>query len=164
MHAAHIQAICNLRASILNSLVPQFGAGMTLSMTVEMISFLLLGRGFHAASRSGGSIAPILSIIAVCSFAATFSIGLASICWVYTAEVFPLRLRAQALELGTAVNHLTSGLVALTFLTLGDHISQGGCFLLFICIGACSVIFFHVFAPETKGMTLEEVEKIYTKD
>lgn len=133
-------------------------------MTTEMIPFLLLGRGFLAASWGGGPITPIFSAIAVCSFSAIFFVGLTSICWVYTAEVFPLRFRAQALGLGTAVNRLTCGLVALTFLSLGDHISQAGCFLLFACIGVCSIVFFYFFAPETKGISLEKMERLYTTD
>lgn len=51
--------------------------------------------------------------------------------------------------------------MALTFLSLGDLVSPGGCFLIYAGIGVSSVLFFYVLCPETKGKSLEEVAGLF---
>lgn len=74
--------------------------------------------------------------------------GIGPICWVLSAEIFPLRLRAQAVALGTVVTRVTSGAVAMSFLS-------------FAAISALSVVFVHKFVPETSGKTLEQIETLF---
>lgn len=143
---------------------------MTVALLFESFGFFLLRQNGSLGSSSltsanppppSGLWAPAIIVFSSCLFVASFSIGLGPINWVLTSEIFPLRLRAQAFSLGTAVNRLVSGAVALTFLSLGDSLSPAGCFFTFACIGALSILFFYKYAPETKGKTLEEIEKLF---
>jgi sugar porter (SP) family MFS transporter len=104
-----------------------------------------------------------LSIASVLSYVATFSIGAGPITWVYSSEIFPLRLRAQGASAGVVVNRVTSGIISMTFLSLSDKISIGGAFFLFGGIAACGWIFFYTLLPETQGKTLEEMEGSFGK-
>ncbi|XP_021896580.1 polyol transporter 5-like [Carica papaya] len=104
-----------------------------------------------------------LSIATVLSFVATFSIGMGPIAWVYSSEIFPLRLRAQGASMGVAVNRLTSGVISTTFLSLSNAITVGGAFFLFAGIASASWLFFFTFLPETQGKTLEEMEGLFSK-
>jgi len=117
----------------------------------------------NLSTGSGPSPAIILSIVSILIFVATFSIGLGPITWVYSSEIFPLRLRAQGVSMGVAINRLTSGLITMTFLSLTKAITIGGTFFMFSGVAFISFIFFYTFLPETRGADLENVEKLFGK-
>ncbi|KAK7257928.1 hypothetical protein RIF29_32260 [Crotalaria pallida] len=104
-----------------------------------------------------------LSIATVLSYVATFSIGAGPITWVYSSEIFPLRLRAQGCAMGVVVNRVTSGVISMTFLSLSKGITIGGAFFLFSGIATAGWIFFYTMLPETRGKTLEEMEGSFGK-
>lgn len=143
--------------------------GVTVSLFTVGTAFVLLGinstRGdtlvslnatAHQAHASSGVGAGI-TIFAICAYVALFSIGFGPVAWVFISEIFPLRLRAQAVGLCVVTNRLISGIVALTFLSVSQAITPAGTFFLYGSIVFISIIFFYVFMPETKGKTLEEL-------
>lgn len=143
--------------------------GMTLSLFALAIGFLFLNvtptNDIPVASDSSGpGFVAILAILAICSYVAFFSVGFGPIVWVLTSEIFPLRLRAQAMGLGIVVNRLASGTVALTFLSMARAMSIAGPFFLFSAMAGLSAIFVYIFTPETKGRTLEEIAKFFELD
>ncbi|KAK7404397.1 hypothetical protein VNO78_05266 [Psophocarpus tetragonolobus] len=99
-----------------------------------------------------------LSIAAVLCYVATFSMGSGPITWVYSSEIFPLRLRAQGVAIGAAVNRVTSGVISMTFISLYKAITIGGAFFLFAALAVAAWIFHYTLLPETRGKTLEEIE------
>jgi hypothetical protein len=94
---------------------------------------------------------------------ATSSIGYGSVVSAYTAEVLPLRLRAQGSSLGVAVNRLTCGVVSMTFVSLADGITMPGCFFLYAAVTAAAFVFVYTRLPETKGRSLEDMEVLFHK-
>jgi len=104
-----------------------------------------------------------LSILLVCGDVAFFSVGIGPICWVLNSEIFPLRLRAQAVAIGAMGNRICSGLVAMSFLSLSSAISLAGTFLTFSAVSALSVLFVYTLVPETKGKTLEQIESMFQR-
>lgn len=102
-----------------------------------------------------------LAILAVCGNVAFFSVGMGPVCWVLTSEIFPLKVRAQASALGAVGNRLSSGFVAMSFLSMSEAISVGGTFFIFAAISALSVAFVYFCVPETKGKSLEEIEVLF---
>ncbi|KAF3793333.1 Polyol transporter 5 [Nymphaea thermarum] len=102
-----------------------------------------------------------LSIVAICADVSFFSIGMGPINWVYSSEVFPLRLRAQGTGLALSVNRVVSGVVSMSFLSMVKALSVGGTFFLFSGIAALGALFFYMFLPETKGKTLEEIGSLF---
>ncbi|KAJ6993778.1 polyol transporter 5-like protein [Populus alba x Populus x berolinensis] len=75
-------------------------AGMALSLAV-------LGMGSKFLEHSN-----MFCVVAVCGVVSFFSIGLGPITWVYSSEIFPLRLRAQGSGLAISVNRLVSGVMS----------------------------------------------------
>ncbi|KAI3524608.1 hypothetical protein L1887_03267 [Cichorium endivia] len=122
-----------------------------------------LGSRFLEHSTHKPTWAIALCVVAVCADVSFFSIGLGPITWVYTSEIFPMRLRAQGSSLAVSVNRLVSGVVSMTFLTISNEITFGGMFLLLSGIMMIATIFFYFFLPETKGKSLEEIETIFEK-
>ncbi|KAI3714623.1 hypothetical protein L6452_21581 [Arctium lappa] len=104
-----------------------------------------------------------LCVVAVCADVSFFSIGLGPITWVYTSEIFPMRLRAQGSSLAVSVNRLVSGVVSMTFLTISNKITFGGMFFMLSGIMIVATVFFYFFLPETKGKSLEEMGTIFEK-
>lgn len=130
--------------------------GMVVSLLTLAASLTIIDR-----SREKITWAISLCITMVCAFVAAFSIGLGPITWVYSSEIFPLRLRAQGTSMGVAVNRVVSGVISMTFLSLSKAITTGGAFFLFGGIATIAWLFFFTFLPETQGRTLEDMHELF---
>jgi sugar porter (SP) family MFS transporter len=95
------------------------------------------------------------------AFVASFSIGMGPIAWVYSSEIFPLRLRAQGCALGTAMNRIMSGAITMSFYSLSNKITLAGSFYLYASIAAAGWVFMFCFLPETRGRSLENTEVLF---
>ncbi|XP_068654692.1 polyol transporter 5-like [Aristolochia californica] len=104
-----------------------------------------------------------ICIACVLAYVSFFSIGLGPITWVYSSEIFPLRLRAQGTSMAVATNRVTSGVISMTFISLSKGITIGGAFFLFAGIASLAWIFFFTFLPETRGRTLEDMQGLFQK-
>ncbi|CAN4078982.1 unnamed protein product [Withania somnifera] len=71
---------------------------------------------------------------------------------------------SQASALGAVGSRVTSGVVAMSFLSVSRMITVGGTFFVFAAISALSVAFVHKCVPETKGKSLEEIEMMFQND
>lgn len=99
-----------------------------------------------------------LAVVAVCSFMASFSMGVGPVTWIMAAEAFPSQYRAKGMSLATFANRLTSGTVCLTFLPLSKALGgQAQYFAFFAVLTGLTVVGTALFAPETKGRTLEQL-------
>ncbi|KAL5562619.1 hypothetical protein UlMin_032366 [Ulmus minor] len=105
----------------------------------------------------------VLSIVLVLALVSFFSIGMGPIAWVYSSEIFPLKLRAQGASIGVAVNRTMSGVISMTFLSLYEGITIGGAFFLFAGIATVGFVFFYTMLPETQGRTLEDMQVLFGK-
>lgn len=122
--------------------------GMTICLICIAVSLAFMKKGATGIS---------FAILAVCGDVACFSIGMGPVCWVLTSEIYPLRLRAQAVSLGVVGNRFCRGLISMSFLSVSKAISAPGTFLVFSAFSALSVVFVHKIVPETKGKSLEEI-------
>ncbi|TKW01989.1 hypothetical protein SEVIR_8G215000v4 [Setaria viridis] len=113
-----------------------------------------------AASSAAATTACLASVLAI---VAAYSVGYGSVVNTYSAEILPLRLRAQGSSLGVAVNRLTCGLVGMTFISLADGITMAGCFFLYAGVTAAAFVFVYARLPETRGRSLEDVEVLFDK-
>ncbi|XP_066392219.1 polyol transporter 5-like [Miscanthus floridulus] len=131
-------------------------AGVATTATALAVTLYI---GTSTTSSSPATAAACLaSVLAV---VATYSIGYGSVVSAYSAEVLPLRLRAQGSSLAMAVNRLTCGVVSMTFISLADGITMPGCFFLYAAVTAAAFVFVYVRLPETKGRSLEDMEVLF---
>ena len=68
-------------------------------------------------------------------------------------------MRGFALGVATLVNRTTSGMVALSFLSLARTLTPAGAYYLYACLAVCACLFIRSSVPETKGKSLEEIER-----
>ncbi|CAO2142502.1 unnamed protein product [Urochloa humidicola] len=113
--------------------------------------------------RTASGAPAAVCVAAVLAVVATYSVGYGSVVSAYSAEILPLRLRAQGASIGVAVNRLTCGLVRMTFISLADGISMPGCFFLYAGVTATAFVFVYARLPETKGRSLENMEVLFDK-
>lgn len=119
------------------------------------VSLSILSAHLFSHMQTGGLVA-LLSIFAYVAF---FAVGLGPVTAVFVSEAYPLKIRGKAISLTTAFNWIGNYLVTLVFLDLVRKITLGGAFVLFGVLSAVAFVFVYYFLPETKGKSLEEIEK-----
>ena len=145
-------------------LIDKLGRKPLLYVSTIGMTTCLFGLSLTLAFMGDGKVGIILAILAVCGNVAFFSIGIGPVCWVVSSEIFPLRLRAQASALGAVGSRVSSGVIAMSFLSVSRAITVAGTFILFFVISAISVAFVHTCVPETKGKSLEEIEMLFQNE
>ncbi|CAJ2635557.1 unnamed protein product [Trifolium pratense] len=138
---------------------------LQISVGGMIIGLTILGFSLTMVDQSNEKVpwALTLSIVATYAYVAFFNLGLGPVTWVYSSEIFPLKLRAQGASMGVAVNRTMNGIVSMTFISIYKAITIGGTFFMFASISVIGWIFFYFFLPETKGKALEEMEMLFTK-
>jgi MFS transporter, SP family, arabinose:H+ symporter len=81
--------------------------------------------------------------------------------WVVISELFPTRIRGRAMSIATVSLWIACVALTFTFLSLVEAITVSGAFWVYATM--CVITFFFVWrvTPETKGKTLEEIEKMW---
>ncbi|PIN24145.1 putative transporter (major facilitator superfamily) [Handroanthus impetiginosus] len=105
----------------------------------------------------------VLSLIFVYMFIMFFNVGLCPVCWVYSSEIFPMKLRAAGASVCVAVNRVMNATISMSFLSLSAAITIGGAFYLFAAVAVLAWCFVYFCLPETKGRRLEEMEELFSK-
>lgn len=153
--------------TIATFLIDKVGRRPLLLTSTGGMVFALAGLGFGLTmeENSQGKLrwALSLSIVATYTFVAFFSIGLGPVTWVYSSEIFPLKLRAQGVSIAVAVNRVMNATVSMSFISIYKAITIGGSFFMFSAISVVAWLFFYFFLPETKGRSLEEMEMVFGK-
>ncbi len=127
----------------------------TLGMTISLAGMSL---GFFTAGADL-SFFKWLTVISMVVYVAFFSISLGPIMWLMISEIFPLKLRGLGSSLATCINWISNWIVALTFLTLVQYVTASGAFLTYSILGVITFLFVYFMVPETKGVTLECIER-----
>jgi len=101
----------------------------------------------------------VLAAMLLC--VASFAIGLGPGVWVVMAEIFPTRIRGRAMSLATVALWVACVLLTMTFLTLTRWLTPSGAFWLYSGICVATALFVRTMVPETRGKTLEEIERFW---
>ncbi|WP_206680693.1 sugar porter family MFS transporter [Hymenobacter polaris] len=92
-------------------------------------------------------------------YVACFAVGLGPGVWVVIAEIFPNAVRGRAASLATVALWAACTLISYTFLSLVKAAGLGGAFGLYAALSAFTFLFVWRGVPETKGRSLEEIER-----
>ncbi|OCG00587.1 D-xylose transporter XylE [Gilliamella sp. wkB112] len=102
-------------------------------------------------------------------YIASFAISWGPVCWVLLSEIFPNSIRGKALSIAVAAQWIANYLVSWTFpimdknTYLVSHFNNGFAYWLYGAISVLAAIFIWKWLPETKGKSLEELEKFWNK-
>ncbi len=98
-------------------------------------------------------------LILVLAAIACYSLTLAPVVWVVLSEIFPNRIRGMAVAIATFALWSANALLAFSFPIINKTIQISGSFWLFASICVLGLIFIIFRTKETKGKTLEEIER-----
>lgn len=105
-----------------------------------------------------------IAVLVVVVFAiACYAMSLAPITWVVISEIFPTRIRGMAMAVSTFSLWTACFILTYTFPILNSSFGAYGTFWLYGIICVLGFIFIKINLPETKGKSLEEIEKELTK-
>jgi SP family arabinose:H+ symporter-like MFS transporter len=135
--------------------IEKFGRRKLLLIGVTGAFLSLTGVGILFAVGSNLVIIPLLFYVA--SFA--FSFG--PIVWVIISEIFPTRVRGLAVSIGSFSLMVTGFFITLTNPIMIKTIMPSGTFFLYALLTVPAIWFIWKYVPETKGKTLEEVERFW---
>lgn len=104
-----------------------------------------------------------ISVIFLGLYIISYAPGLGTIPWIVNSEIYPLRYRGVGGGIAAVANWCSNLVVSETFLTLTKALGSAGTFLLFAGFSIIGVIAIYFLVPETKGMHIEEIEKMLEK-
>ena len=112
---------------------------------------------------------PILCVVSLMVYSASFMFSWGPICWVLIAEIFPNTIRGAAVAIAVAFQWIFNFIVSSTFLpmynmqlgAMGDKFGHMFAYALYGLICIAAALFVWKLVPETKGKTLEEMSKLW---
>jgi len=118
-----------------------------------IVSLSLISMAFFMSMK--GMAVPIFYFI----FIASHAIGQGTIIWVFISEIFPNHLRGQGTAFGTSIHWVLAAIIPAMVPWLFKVIGPGTVFAVFAVMMVGQLIFTWKVMPETKGVSLEDIEK-----
>lgn len=109
--------------------------------------------------QSSMSIVGPLVLASLIGFVAFFAFSLGAVIWVFIAEIFPNRVRARGQALGSFTHWAWCALINFTFPVIVDRVSPAAPFVFFAAMMVLQLVLVWKFLPETKGVSLEEMQR-----
>ncbi len=103
-----------------------------------------------------------LVVALICLFMACFAFSIGPIKWVVMSEIFPTRIRGRAVAIATVAVWLADALYNVIYPWAEKNLGVATCFFVFAAVLVPQFFFSLWIMPETKGRTLEEIEKSWT--
>jgi len=161
-----IVGVINLSFTVLAILtVDKFGRRplLIIGALVMAVAMTGLGTGF-AGSWSGG-----VKLFFMLLYTAGFAMSWGPVCWVMLAEIFPNSVRSSVMSIAVAAQWVANFLVSWTFPMMNknealvNQFNHGFSYWVYGLMGILAAVFIWKMVPETKGKTLEEMNKLWKK-
>ena len=146
-------------------LVERWGRKKLLYVGAVIMFITMLAAGFAFHSIGGvtdpaliGNGPKALLLAAAILYIFGFAVSWGPVAWLVCSEIFPLKGREVGMTITTMVNWTFAGLVMSQALSFMARFGNASIFYLFAGFCVLAVLFVFRFVPETKGVTLEEIE------
>ena len=131
---------------------------------------MALGAAGVAVTSVSASLPPVVAVVSIMVYSASFMFSWGPICWVLISEIFPNTIRGAAVAIAVAFQWIFNFIVSSTFLplynmSLGTMENFGHAFTygLYGVICILAALFVWKLVPETKGKTLEDMSRLWKK-
>lgn len=111
----------------------------------------------------------LAALIFMLGYVACFAVSWGPVTWVLLSEMFPNKIRGRAMAIAVAAQWISNYLISSTFPVLDKssflikHFNHGFAYWIYGIMGILAAWFVWKMVPETKGKTLEEMEKLWEK-
>eukprot|EP01084_Bolivina_argentea_P051318 94403_1 len=113
--------------------------------------------------KSGLSVMELTILLAMMIYIAGYQVGFGPVGWLLISELFPLGLRGKAISVAVIVNFAANLIVTFLFPVEIRIIGDSTSFFIFAAIDLYAIIFIYYKLPETKGLTLEQIEVLFKR-
>jgi SP family xylose:H+ symportor-like MFS transporter len=145
--------------------VDKFGRKILLiaGALVMAVSMIGLGTSFLQGLPGG------FKLFFMLAYTAGFAFSWGPVCWVMLSEIFPNSIRSGVMSIAVAAQWAANFLVSWTFPimdkneTLVKLFNHGFSYWIYGLLALLAALFVWKMLPETKGKTLEEMEKLWKK-
>lgn len=100
----------------------------------------------------------VFVVIFVCAFIASHAIGQGAVIWVFISEIFPNAIRDYGMSLGSGTHWIFAAIITLITPTVLSSFTGAQIFSFFAFMMVLQLLFVWKVMPETKNITLEEME------
>jgi sugar porter (SP) family MFS transporter len=100
-------------------------------------------------------------LLLVVAAIACYAMSLAPVTWVVISEMFPGRIRSAAVSISVTALWIACFVLTYTFPILNNSVGAAGTFWIYSGICALGFIYFALRLPETKGKSLESIERMW---
>ncbi|KAI3470111.1 hypothetical protein Pfo_026774 [Paulownia fortunei] len=129
--------------------------GVTISLIVLAVAFIL------EPSGSVHGLYGWIAVVGLTLYIAFFAPGMGPVPWTVNSEIYPEAYRGICGGMSATVNWISNLIVAQSFLSVAEAVGTGPIFLILAAVAVIAFAFVAILVPETKGLTFEEVEKIW---
>lgn len=138
------------------SLIDRFGRRTLLFIGSAgyLVSLVLISRAFFADALGGLEVPLLLGL-----FIAAHAISQGAVIWVFISEVFPNHVRARGQSFGASIHWVFAALITLVMPWVLGTFSGGPVFAFFAVMMLLQLVFVIFLMPETKNVSLEELQK-----
>jgi MFS transporter, SP family, arabinose:H+ symporter len=127
-----------------------------------MIVFALVAAA--GLAFTSGTLRLVVIMIGLDGFIASFAVGVGGVGWTLQGEVFPTAVRGQAAAFCAMIDWLANFLLVEVFPVWQNAISLAGVLVCFAALAALAIVFIWKFLPETKGLAVEEIIKLFERN
>jgi major inositol transporter-like SP family MFS transporter len=131
---------------------------MLITGLIGTTSALLL-IGILSLTLEGSPALPYVVLTLTVTFLAFQQGAVSPVTWLMLSEIFPLRMRGMGMGITVFCLWIANFLVGLTFPILLAAIGLSTTFFVFVILGIVAITFVKKALPETKGLTLEQIEE-----
>jgi len=149
-----IGVTCLVATALAMSVIDRFGRKKLLLIGAAGMSFCLAITAYAFYKKSGGG----LVLVSLMGYIGFFAFSQGSVIWVFLSEIFPNRVRARGQALGSFVHWIWCAVVSWTFPIIAEQ-SGGHAFLFFSLMMLLQLVVVSKFLPETKGVSLEQIQR-----
>ncbi|MFE4706366.1 sugar porter family MFS transporter [Peribacillus simplex] len=136
---------------------PMILTGLT-GVTVALITI-----GISTLMLNGSPMLPYVVLSMTVVYLAFFQGAIGPMVWLILAEIFPVRLRGIGMGMAVFFLWISNFIVGVFFPVLMNGIGLSGTFFLFAMFGIVGIIFVAKFLPETRGLSLEQIEASFKR-
>jgi SP family myo-inositol transporter-like MFS transporter 13 len=102
-----------------------------------------------------------LAVLGLVLYIAFFSPGMGPVPWTINSEIYPSKYRSMCGGIAATVCWVSNLIVSESFLSLIDLLGTSKTFIVFAAIAVAAFLFVLAFVPEMKGLSFEEVDKLW---